>query len=66
MVVTVRRLARPTRMHIDLSQQTHVRYWARHFRVSSDDLQKAVDKVGNSASAVRKQLALARQARPLV
>ena len=65
-MVTVRRLSRPIRMHIDLSQQTHVRYWAKHFRVSSDDLQKAVDKVGNSASAVRKQLASARQPRPAV
>jgi hypothetical protein len=43
-----------------------MRYWTRHFRVTSDELQKAIEKVGNSASAVRKQLAMARQTRPIV
>jgi predicted RNA-binding protein YlqC (UPF0109 family) len=66
MSTPLRRAARPIRVHIDLSQEMQVRYWTRHFRVSSDDLQKAIDKVGNSASAVRKQLALLRQNRPTV
>lgn len=47
----------PVRLHIDMSDKAHVRYWAKHFRVSGDELQKAIDKVGNSAAAVRKQLA---------
>ena len=51
----------PIRVHIDLSSETQIRYWTKHLRVSSDDLQKAIDKVGNSASAVRKQLVLSRQ-----
>ena len=31
-------------------------YWAKHLNVSKEALQKAVDKVGNSAAAVRKEL----------
>jgi hypothetical protein len=34
-----------------------VQYWTRHLNVSKEQLQKAVDKVGNSAAAVRKELA---------
>ncbi len=59
-----RKVVHPIRVHIDLSQQMQVRYWTRHFRVTSEELQKAIDKVGNSASAVRKQLALSRPSRP--
>ena len=33
-----------------------VHYWAKHLKVSREELQRAVDKVGNSAAAVRKQL----------
>jgi hypothetical protein len=33
-----------------------VKYWTKHFGVSRDELQRAVDKVGNSAAAVRKEL----------
>ncbi len=61
-----RKVVRPMRAHIDMSHETQMRYWTRHFGVSGDDLQKAIDKVGNSASAVRKQLALTRQSRPIV
>ena len=58
-----KKVFRPIRVHIDLSRDIQIRYWTRHFRVTSDELQKAIDKVGNSASAVRKQLALSRQNR---
>jgi hypothetical protein len=61
-----KKIVRPIRVHIDLSRDIQLRYWTRHFRVSSDELQKAIDKVGNSASAVRKQLASLRQNRPTV
>jgi len=37
-------------------QELH--YWVKHLNVSEEDLQKAVDKVGNSAAAVRKELAI--------
>jgi Protein of unknown function (DUF3606) len=30
--------------------------WAKHLRVSSKDLQSAIEKVGNSAAAVKKEL----------
>jgi Protein of unknown function (DUF3606) len=33
-----------------------VRYWAKHFNISKEELRKAIDKVGNSAAAVRKEL----------
>ena len=33
-----------------------VRYWTKHLNVSKQQLQKAVDKVGNAAAAVRKEL----------
>lgn len=62
----VKKVVRPIRVHIDLSHETHVRYWTKHFGVSSDDLQKAIEKVGNSASAVRKQLGLSRHDSPTV
>ena len=44
------------RSKINMNQPHEVRYWTRHLSVSKEDLQKAVDKVGNSASAVRKEL----------
>jgi predicted RNA-binding protein YlqC (UPF0109 family) len=56
-----RKVIRPARVHIDPSQDEQMRYWTKHLSVSRHDLQKAIDKVGNSASAVRKQLALSRQ-----
>jgi hypothetical protein len=33
-----------------------VKYWAHQLGVSRDRLQQVVDKVGNSAAAVRKEL----------
>jgi len=44
------------RSRINMSEDYEVRYWTKHLGVSSEELQRAVDKVGNSASAVRKQL----------
>ncbi|WP_363252638.1 DUF3606 domain-containing protein [Bradyrhizobium sp.] len=39
-------------------QEPHeLQYWIKHLKVSSEQLQKAVDKVGNGAAAVRKELA---------
>ncbi len=62
--MNTRKVTRPLRVHIDLSHDMQVRYWTKHFRVSSDELHKAIEKVGNSASAVRKQLAMSRQNHP--
>jgi hypothetical protein len=35
-----------------------VKHWSHALGVSPEELQKAVDKVGNSAAAVRKELGL--------
>ena len=41
---------------IAMGEDYEVRYWTDKFGVSRDALQKAVDAVGNSASAVEKHL----------
>jgi 3-oxoacyl-[acyl-carrier-protein] synthase III len=41
---------------INMHEKFEVKYWIKHLRVSRDELERAVDKVGNSAAAVRKQL----------
>jgi hypothetical protein len=46
------------RSHIAMEVRAEVRYWLKHFGVTQDELQNAVDKVGNSVAAVRKQLGL--------
>jgi hypothetical protein len=48
---------RPDRSKINMHEDHEVRYWTKHLKVSKEELQKAVDKVGNSATAVRKELA---------
>ena len=47
----------PDRSLINMSEDHEVKYWTKHLRVSREDLQRAVDKVGNAAAAVRKELA---------
>jgi hypothetical protein len=42
-----------------MNQIHEVRYWTKHLNVSKEELQKASEKVGNSAAAVRKELAVA-------
>ena len=46
----------PDRSFINMSEDYEVKYWTKHLGVSREQLQRAVDKVGNSAAAVRKQL----------
>lgn len=45
------------RSRIAMGGEHEVRYWTKHLNVTKEQLQKAVDKVGNSAAAVRKELA---------
>ncbi|AWL98045.1 DUF3606 domain-containing protein [Bradyrhizobium ottawaense] len=45
------------RSKINMNEDFEVKYWTKQLGVSKDELQKAVDKVGNSAAAVRKELA---------
>lgn len=48
----------PDRSKINMHEAHEVKCWSHALHVSRDDLQKAVDKVGNSAAAVRKELGL--------
>ena len=45
----------PDRSKIDMSEDYEVKYWTRHFGVSREELQRVVDRVGNSAKAVAKE-----------
>jgi hypothetical protein len=46
----------PDRSKIIIEHEDHVKYWTRHFGVTKDELTRAIEKVGNSAAAVRKEL----------
>jgi len=50
------RRGQPDRGKINMHEDDEVRYWARELGVTRDELQRLVDKVGNSAAAVRKEL----------
>jgi len=41
---------------IIIEHDDHVKYWTRHFGVTKVELARAIERVGNSAAAVRKQL----------
>lgn len=45
------------RSKIMLEQEDEFKHWAKHFGVTKDELTRAVEKVGSSAAAVRKELA---------
>jgi Protein of unknown function (DUF3606) len=53
----------PERSKIVLEREDEVKHWCRHFGVTRDELTLAIEEVGNSAAAVRKQLASMRSAR---
>ena len=46
----------PDRSKISMGRSREVHYWTKHFNISKEELLKAIDKVGNSAAAVRKEL----------
>jgi hypothetical protein len=48
------------RSKINVHEPHQVLYWTKHLKVSNEELLKAVDKVGNAAAAVRKELAQAK------
>jgi Protein of unknown function (DUF3606) len=47
------------RVRININEDYEVLYWADEFGVSTTQLKAAVKKVGDSASAVKKELRLA-------
>jgi hypothetical protein len=44
------------RSRISVHEDYEVRYWSKKFGVSADKLKAAVQRVGNSAKAVEKEL----------
>jgi len=48
----------PDRSKINMNEDYEVHYWTKHLNISKEELQKIVDKVGNSAAAIRKELAV--------
>jgi L-2-hydroxycarboxylate dehydrogenase (NAD+) len=50
----------PDRSKIIIEHGDHIKYWTRHFGVTKDELTRAIERVGNSAAAVRKQLSAVR------
>ena len=50
------RRGKPDLSLIKMNEGHEVRYWCKHLGVTVEDLRRAVDTVGNSATAVRKQL----------
>jgi len=46
----------PDRSKINMSEDFEVKHWLKALGVSKDELKRAVEKVGNSAAAVRKEL----------
>ncbi len=48
----------PDRSKINMHEAFEVKYWTHALGISKEQLQKAVDTVGNSAAAVRKELAV--------
>lgn len=48
--------ATPDRLHLDLKDELAVRAFVKNCNVTTGDLTKAVQKVGNSLAALRKEL----------
>jgi hypothetical protein len=46
----------PDRSKINMNEDYEVKYWTRHFGTTREELQKIVDRVGNSAATVAKEL----------
>jgi hypothetical protein len=47
-----------SRIHIAIDDPSAVRRWTKHLGVTKEELQSAVEKVGASVAAVRKQMGL--------
>jgi hypothetical protein len=45
------------RSKINMHEAHEVKYWTKELGIAKEKLQEVVDKVGNSAAAVRKELA---------
>jgi 3-oxoacyl-[acyl-carrier-protein] synthase III len=54
---SLRKRVSPDRSKINMHEPREVKYWAKELGVKKERLQQVVDKVGNAAAAVRKELA---------
>jgi hypothetical protein len=52
----IKNVVKPDRGKINMRSDDEVMYWCKHLGVSPTQLQKLVEKVGNSAKAVEKEL----------
>jgi 3-oxoacyl-[acyl-carrier-protein] synthase III len=48
--------AAPDRSKISMENEAVVKYWTKHLGITRERLQNIVEKVGNSAASVRKEL----------
>jgi Protein of unknown function (DUF3606) len=48
--------AMPDRSKISVTSSHEIKYWIKHFGVTREELERAVERVGNSAASVRKEL----------
>jgi len=46
------------RSKINMHEDFEVKYWTKELGVSKEQLQRAVNKVGNSAATVRKEIGI--------
>jgi hypothetical protein len=46
----------PDRSKITVTGENEVKYWIKYFGVTREELERAVERVGNSAASVRKEL----------
>jgi hypothetical protein len=46
----------PDRSKITVTSENEIKYWIKHFGVTREELGRAVERVGNSAGSVRKEL----------
>lgn len=54
----LKKKTRQDRSKINMHEEYEVRYWTKHLKVTKEELQSVVEKVGNSAATVRKELAI--------
>lgn len=52
----LKKRAQPDRSKINMHEAFEVKYWTKHLGITRDQLAATIEKVGNSAAAVRKEL----------
>ena len=54
--MSITRRPSPDRSKIAMDDDLEAKYWTKHLGITRTDLARVVEKVGNSAAAVQKQL----------